>query len=340
MWGGNMGGKTTDHWLDGYLGTYAGEESKGVYRFSFRERDGALTGPDLFFQARNAKWVSLYEDRLVIPLEKEGVAGICLLRLADGSIVSRDEVLAQAQTCCFILQEQGFIYSANYHDGTVMVYELKAGRPVLVKRIECGAGAGCHQILLHGGCLMVPCLTQHKICLFDRTRSFSPAGEISFPMGSGPRHGVFNATHTMLYVVSEWSNELFIFDVAGSRFTLRQALSILPTEPAPGGMGKRAAAAAIRLTGDERFLYLSIREQELLAVVDVTGREAEVIQHVPCGGKHPRDVILSPDNRFLLVLNRSEGGLISIRRDEHSGKLLERCGKIEVPEGVSIVLSQ
>ena len=63
MWGGNMGGKTTDHWLDGYLGTYAGEESK---------------------------WVSLDEDRLVVPLEKEGVAGICLLRLADGCIVSRD----------------------------------------------------------------------------------------------------------------------------------------------------------------------------------------------------------------------------------------------------------
>jgi len=334
-----MEGKKEDHWMDGYLGTYASEASKGVYRFSFGERDGALSGPDLFYEARNAKWVSLYENCLVVPMEKEGSAGICLLELSDGSIASQGEVFTETQTCCFILQEHGFIYTANYHDGTVLVYEIKTGQPVLVKRIECGTGAGCHQILLHGDYLMVPCLTQHKIRLFDRTHDFSPAGEISFPEGSGPRHGVFNAAHTRLYVVGEWSNMLFLFDVEERSFTLRQSLSILPTEPAPGGTGKEAAAAAIRLTGDERFLYLSIRERELLAVVNVSGREAGVIQHMPCGGAHPRDVILTPDDRFLLVLNRSEGGLVSIRRDESSGKLLEICGKIEVPEGVSIALS-
>ncbi len=323
---------------DGYIGTYYSESSKGVYHFTFNEESGEITEPELFYTAENAKWVSLNGDSLVFPIEKEGKAGTCFLKLENGSIKSSEEVLEEKQTPCYIHQDGEFVYTANYHEGTVMVYRLKDGKTSVEKRIENGEEAGCHQILLHDTYLMVPCLIQNKIRLFDRQNGFLPMGEICFPEGTGPRHGVFNKAHTKFYVVSEWSNELFIFKVDGSAFKLQQALSVLP-ESEKEGM-EDAASAAVRLTKDERFLYVSVRGRELLAVIDVSQKEAAVIQHVSCGGRHPRDFILSENERFLITVNRFEGGMVSMERDCNSGKIKDVVSRSAMPEGVSVVLEE
>lgn len=329
-----------DRFTEGYIGTYYSEESRGIYRFSFDEESGEMTEPELFYEAKNSKWVSLCDNRLIIPEEKEGKAGTCFLELSNGQVKKfAGEVLLENQTPCYICQDGDYVYTANYHEGTVMIYHITGGTPSVVKRIENGEGAGCHQILQHESCIMVPCLTQDRIRLFDKEQEFAPAGEIHFPKGSGPRHGVFNQAHTRLYVVSEWSNELFVFKVRGNEFLLEQTVSVLPKEERMGAQSEKAAAAAIRLTKDERFLYISVRERELLAVIDVSREKAAVIQHVSCEGKHPRDFILSKQEKFLLVANRLEGGIVSIARDSETGTLKEIQCRVKMPEGVALVLA-
>lgn len=321
-----------------YIGTYDSENSKGVYRFYFDRETGRMTEAELFCQAKNAKWVSPGEVGLAFPVERDGKAGLGLLELKEGEVGERHELLMEKETPCYILQDKKCIYTANYHEGTVMIYCLEEDKLILVKRIECGKGAGSHQILLHGDYLMVPCLTQHKIRIYDKTAGFNPAGELCFPEGSGPRHGVFNRAHTMFYVVSEWSNELFVFHVRGQEFTLKTSLSVLP--PAMGAVTeKNPAAAAIRLTKEEDFLYISVRELDILAVIDLRGDSPSVIQHVPCGGKHPRDFISSSDEQFLLIANRFSGGIVSMKRDKSSGMLLGVCHRIEMSQSVSLALS-
>lgn len=96
------------------------------------------------------------------------------------------------------------------------------------------------------------------------------------------------------------------------------------------------AAAAIRLTSDEKFLYISIRGLDILAVINVQGEKAAVIQHSSCGGVHPRDFILSPDENFLLAANRFAGGIVSIGRDRTSGLLKGLLDSVPMPEGVSL----
>lgn len=332
--------KTTDCFIDGYIGTYYSEESRGIYHFSFDEENGEMSAPELFYEAKNAKWVSLCGDRLIFPDEKEGKAGTCFLKISQGMVKSSDEVLEEQQTPCYIQQDGNFVYTANYHEGTVMIYHITEGQPSVVKRIENGEGAGCHQILLHESYIMVPCLIQDRISLFDKEHGFAPVGEIVFPKGSGPRHGVFNRAHTRLYVVSELSNELFVFKVRGREFLPEQTISVLPGAKKMGEESEGAAAAAIRLTKDERFLYISVRDRELLAVVDVSYEKAVVIQHVYCEGKHPRDFILSKNEKFLIVANRREGGIVSMQRDRETGKLKGVQSRIKMPEVVSLVLAE
>lgn len=321
--------------IRGYIGTYYSEKSKGIYQFSFNEESGEMTEPQLFYEAKNAKWVSLYENSLVFPTKKDGRAGICFLELDNGEGKYRGEILEEKQTPCYILQDGNFVYTANYHEGTVMVYQIKDGKPSVIKRIENGEGAGCHQILLHESYLMVPCLMQHRIRLFDIEYEYAPAGEITFPKGSGPRHGIFNQKHTKLYIVSEWSNELFVYEVEKLAFKLVQTMPLLKQKKE----GKDAAAAAIRLTKDERFLYISVRGQDVLIVVDVSGSEVAVIQQIDCQGEHPRDMILSGNEKFVIVANRFSGGIVSFTRDSETGKLAETKNRIQMPEGVAVVLN-
>ena len=42
----------------GYIGTYHSEESRGVYHFTFNEKNGQMTEPELFYETENAKWVT------------------------------------------------------------------------------------------------------------------------------------------------------------------------------------------------------------------------------------------------------------------------------------------
>lgn len=357
-WGINM------NYANGYIGTYYSENSRGIYRFLFDAEHGGMTEPELFYEARNAKWVSLSGGTMVFPIEKQGRAGVCFLELKEEGYRHATEILEEKETPCYIRQKGDFIYTANYHEGNVMVYRLEKGAPSLVKRIEHGIGAGCHQILLHEAFLMVPCLAQDRITMFDTLRGYVPAGEIVFPKGSGPRHGVFNREHTKLYMVSELSNELFVFRVQGREFILMESLPLLPegrieehrnympedkenkdsserkgNKTAVCNNVAETAAAAIRLTSDGSFLYISLRGINALVVLDVRGDAVTVIQHISCGGDHPRDFILSEDERFLLVANRFKGGIVCMERDSGNGLLRQSGYRTAIPECVSLVFA-
>lgn len=320
--------------INGYIGTYFSESSKGVYRFAFYPESGELAEPELFYEAKDAKWVSCSEGRLCFPMEEEGKAGTCFLRLENGEIKNEIKILEERHTPCYILQDGGLVYTANYHDGTVMIYGLDDENMHILKRIACGEKAGCHQILLHDSLLLVPCLEQNRIRLFDTEDDYAPAGEIMFPEGSGPRHGVFDKAHKKLYVVSEWSNELFVFKADGRIFSLIQSLPLLP------GNVKEAAAAAIRLSRDEHFLYISVRGLNQLITVDLTQEKAAVADSVSSAGVHPRDFIISPDGRFLLIANRQEGGIVCRETEPESGRVKEVRSRITMPEAVSVILEE
>ena len=330
--------------INGFIGTYASEKSKGVYRFTFDTDSGTLGRPDLFYEARDAKWVSLFQSTMAVPVAKDERAGTCLLDISEGKAEVLGEVLEEKHTPCYILQDDTYVYTANYHEGLVMIYEKRPRERdglLLVKKIAVGHLAGCHQIIFHGTLMLVPCLMLDRILCFDRTADFEKTGELIFPENSGPRHGVFNREHSKFWVVSERSNEVYCFSVKGESFHLMETLPILETLPLPDMLPvlerEACAAAAVRLSDDERFLYISLRGADQIAVLKVDGEHMELVERVSSQGEHPRDFILSKDGQFLLTVNRNCGGLVSMKRDLDSGKIVKITGRAEISQGVSVI---
>ena len=249
--------------INGFIGTYASEKSKGVYRFTFDTDSGTLGRPELFYEARDAKWVSLFQSTMAVPVAKDERAGTCLLDISEGKAEVLGEVLEEKHTPCYILQDDTYVYTANYHEGLVMIYEKRPGERdglLLVKKIAVGHLAGCHQIIFHGTLMLVPCLMLDRILCFDRTADFEKTRRTDLSgKAAVPRHGVFNREHSKFWVVSERSNEVYCFSSKMVRVLhLMETLPILETLPIPDMLPilerEACAAAAVRLSDDERFL--------------------------------------------------------------------------------------
>lgn len=55
-------------------------------------------------------------------------------------------------------------------------------------------------------------------------------------------------------------------------------------------------------------------------------------------GDHPRDMILTPDEKFVLIANKESGSLVSYRIDAKSPDRLEYCDRIEIEQGVAVMI--
>ena len=319
--------------MHGYIGTYTTGRSQGIYRFTFDPDTGTLSEPVLFAAVRNPKCVARKGSILASAIELEGRAGVALWDARHPCTPPFSMCCPEKQTPCHLRFSGSSLLAANYHEGLFTVYRTDSHNLSCATQIACGKKAGCHQSLGRRGFILIPCLEQDQVRIFDR--KFSPRGVILFPTGSGPRHGIFHPKDRTLWMVTERSHELYHFNYADTRYQLLQQVSILPKDHPEYAA---STTAAIRLSPDGRFLYTSTRGADIMSVFALDADGAHLIQQVPCGGKHPRDFILSDDGRYVLVLCRDSDNLFSFPRDAETGKLGEIVSHIHVPEGSSICL--
>ena len=93
------------------------------------------------------------------------------------------------------------------------------------------------------------------------------------------------------------------------------------------------SSAAIRITKDNRFIYISSRGADLLTVISL-----EIIQQINSGGMHPRDFILSEDEQYLLVVNKDTDDMSSFQLDKTNGKIVKLINTDKVPHAIGIIL--
>lgn len=315
----------------GYIGTYNSSQSFGIYQFVLDDNTGQLSEPSLFYKTKGGKCVTIADDKILLTKESSAQSGISLI---DNNANALSELLTEKAAPCFVDFHDNNIYTANYHDGVVMIYNVKDNNLRIIKRLSMGNESGCHQVLLLHNLLFVPCLNLDCINIYDAANDFSLTGKIAFAAGTGPRHGVFTSDEKRLYLVSELSNELFYFELQQDKSW--QLIKQLPISL----KGKANASAAIRLSADERFIYISTRGDNVLSVFSISDNLPEQIQQVSCGGDHPRDFLLSPGGSYLLVVNRSSNNLLSMHIDKSSGLITAIIDSTTVHEGVGITLKQ
>lgn len=204
-------------YFTGYIGTYRSPDAYGIYRFALDAENGRLSSPEPFLPVQDSKYLALREDGLLASTVQRGSgAGLFAARLQDLPD-AQHEILPEDSTGCHVALSATHAYTANFHSGTVCCYRLADAAPVLEHVISIAPKAGCHQVLLHDGLLLVPCMELDEIRLFS-AEDYTARGAISFPSGSGPRHGVFDHAHQNLYVAAQKDNAVYRYSRAWRQF--------------------------------------------------------------------------------------------------------------------------
>lgn len=279
-------------------GTYTNTGSQGLYRFALE--NGHLTHPDLIWRVEMPKYVASSKAGIVVLTSRGTRSGVILLNVL-GKV--KDKILFENRSACYVGMDHEHVYTANYHTGVCADLKIISGMLHLRHKIELGEEAGCHQVLVHGDELYIPCLCQDRIAVFDKN-TYVECGTIVFPEGTGPRHGVFTKDGRMLYIVGEISCKLYTIDAQSHDIIQVNAISFA------------GAPSAVRLSDDETMLYTAVRGTGEITVFRLQDRLPRKAKVIPTPGKCPQDLILC------------EGGILCADKEQGKVYWLDEDGKV------------
>lgn len=312
------------------LGTYTKSESKGIYEIDLEhDRLDRLTH---IASVENPTYLD-YDpttQTLFSVYQKDDLAGIATWKYQSTDTEVIERFIESGPAPCYVAYDKNEdqIYDANYHKGRVNVYKNHQ----VFKKIEYKDGSHAHFVNKKPNTEFV------YVCDLglDTVRKYELMNEIATykaPAGSGPRHLAFHPHLPLLYLFSEHTCHVTVLEDDGFDFIEHAVFDALPEIDAI------RSAAAIRISKDGNYLYVSNRGHDSITVFKISqdGLKLELIQNISSFGEHPRDFALSPDQKYLVCANRDTNNLSLYARDETTGKLTLLQSDVYAPECVSVL---
>jgi 6-phosphogluconolactonase len=133
-----------------------------------------------------------------------------------------------------------------------------------------------------------------------------------------------------MYVICELNSTISALNVdEGGRLSIIQTLSTI-TDDFKG----KSFCADVHFGIDYKYLYGSNRgENDIITFKPGTDGKLEIIGRTPCGGNWPRNFVIDPSGKFILVGNKRSGDISLLKIDEKTGIPAEtgKGCKIETP---------
>lgn len=149
---------------------------------------------------------------------------------------------------------------------------------------------------------------------------------VAVSAGAGPRHLVFNAAGTRLYLLNELDAHIDVLACEPGTGALQplQRVSVWPA-----GQAGEPWAAEVRLSVDGRWLLATERRSSTLSLlaVDHDGR-LRLCDRQPVEAQ-PRGMQISPDGQYVLVAGQTSHHVASYALDARSGTL-RACDRLAV----------
>ena len=99
------------------------------------------------------------------------------------------------------------------------------------------------------------------------------------------------------------------------------------------------ASADIHITPNGLYMYTTNRgELNNIGMYSIDQKSGilRLLGHQPTHGKTPRNFVIDPSGKFVLVANQDSGNIVTFRIDQASGKLIETGLETSVPHPVCL----
>ena len=336
------------------VGSYATPEEEGikVYAWDGEKGEAAYVSGLKGISNPSYQVVSADGKRVYSVGEDDGLTSTAHALSFDksqGRLVLMNTQLTQGGAPCYInlSPHEDYVVTANYIGGSISVLPLEAsgrlgenvstfafkGEGVLKER-QSQPHLHCVEFTPDGKFLLANDLGTDKIHVFllanDGKLDEKATFDVELEAGSGPRHLCFSKDGRFSYLINELSGKVTALSYKGKTLTPIQYIEA-DTLNAQG-------SADIHLSPDGKFLYASNRlKADGIAIFSVhqeTGMLTKVGYQLT--GIHPRNFIITPDGRFLLVACRDRNLVQIFRRDEKTGLLVDTGKTIETSKPVCL----
>jgi 6-phosphogluconolactonase len=334
------------------LGTYTRRKSEGIYSITLDTEKKDLinlnletkeVSPTYLAQNKNNQVYSVTTDQ-----EQGGVAAY------DKNLNLLNTVTKKGAPICYVAvdEERQLVYGANYHEGEINVYKiLDNGALEATDTIVHDEPLGSHENqdkphahyadLTPENRLVVCDLGTDRVYTYD-VSSKGKLTEVAVYVAddaTGPRHLAFHPNGQFAYLFGELASTVTVlaYDQTTGIFTKKQTESTLP-----GDYNGFNGGAAVRVTSDGRFIYLSNRGHDSIAIfaIEEDGAKISFVEHVSTEGHTPRDFALDPTEKFVVAANLDTDNLTLYWRDIETGKLELLKKNIFAPEAVCVLFEK
>ncbi len=332
-----------------YVGTYTEADSQGIELYRLDQKFGTLRYLRTIPKVKNPSYLCLSPDQRYLYAANEllesdgrptGRISAFALESNGGTPVLINRVGSHGRAPCYMTVSANgkYVLANNYLDGTAVSLPVLEngglGQPVsIIKQKGSGPVKGrqdashVHSINLdpQNNFAVIADLGSDQLSVFafnSRTGQLTPQEDktVQTAPGAGPRHLTFSPDGKRLYVANELNStvEAYSFNTATGELKRLQTVSTLP-----GEFKGTNYPADIHISPDGKFLYISNRGHESIAIFSVNSQNGELslLTTEPVNGSWPRNFVITPEGKYLLVANQKSRNLVLFRRDASTGRL-------------------
>lgn len=329
-----------------YIGTYTKEDSEGIYLVEL-SGEGEVLEVRNVAKVDNPTYLALANDNkyLYSVSRVDGKGAVTSFEVEEnGNLKELTSVAQEGNPPCYVElnSAKNTLLSANYHLGTIDSYSVENGRLVKLLSTDHHEGKGVHErqekphVHFAGYTpsenYVFSCdLGTDEITTYKLNEGILEKVAVTkVKDGSGVRHIVFSSDEKQAFVMTELTSEIIAFDYDGKgNLTNPKYYPTLPEYLTLENKG-----SAIKISNDNKFIYVSNRGQDAIVVFENTVAGLKQVQTISTVGKGPRDFDLSKDNKFAIATNENSGTITVYRVNATTGELTVADSEIIVPEAV------
>lgn len=314
-----------------YVGSYSSSGGAGLALADVDPATGTLTVTSTVPGVPDASWLALSHDRRILYAtnEQDPIGSVTALDRAHSVVLNQQSTGGDTPTHLSVHPSGRYLLTANYGSGSVAVFPLSSdGRiePLSDLVQHAGAQPHAHQIITDptGRWVLAVDLGNDSVYVYRlEAGKLQQHQQLVVATGTGPRHLVFHPLGTHAYLVCETSSQVIVFawDAMRGQLTAGQIISTLE----PAAVTPSFCAEGV-VSPDGRFLYVTNRGDDSIAVLTVHGATLSLVGTVKCGGHWPRHAALDPTGRHLYVSNQLSGTVTWLPRDPATGMLSPAAG--------------
>ncbi|MGB3586538.1 MAG: lactonase family protein [Tunicatimonas sp.] len=345
-----------------YVGTYSVRGSEGIYVYSFDRDNQSFSLKQTVNTPESPSFLTVSPDGHYLYSANRGgteeypdwgsVSSFSIDK-KSGELSPINQISSYGISPCHVHIDgnQDWLYVSHYGGGSLSVFPIKNG----------GSVGSLADSVQHTGSSVNPNRQEaphvHSIQSIPQSNYFitadlgldylkiyemkdknalpAPVAYITTEAGAGPRHFSQSKNSSYIYVAEELTSTVSVHYL---NIKERKTHQVQRVSTLPEGFSDNNSVADIHSSPDGRFLYVSNRGHNSLAIFEINADTGKLTSrgYQSTLGEVPRNFTIDSQGEFVLVANQNTDNIIFFQRNKENGQLTATGTELSVPSPVCL----